>query len=170
MNRFSGRSFFTTLTNAAIVGLSLVATSPIHAQSEQSASARSLEGAWWVTVTLQDCTTGAKRPPFTSMLLFSRGGTLSETTGNPGFLPGQRSTGFGTWAQSGDGTYVASDIAFIVFTGGPFQQGTQRLESLHSPRPRREPFRPDKAVVQFFNASGTLIMQGCATANAVRLQ
>lgn len=167
MIRFCRRSLFATVTNAVIVGLSLIASTPVHAQSEQSASARSLEGAWWVTVTLYDCATGAKRPPFTSMLLFSRGGTLSETTANPGFLPGQRSTGFGTWAQSGDGTYVASDIAFIVFTGGPFQQGTQRLA--HSISLSDADHFSDKAVVQFFNASGALIMQGCASASAARL-
>ena len=168
MIRFCRRSLFATVTNAVIVGLSLIATGPIHAQSDQSASTRSLEGAWWVTVTLYDCTTGAKRPPFTSMLLFSRGGTLSETTANPGFLPGQRSTGFGTWAQAEGGTYVASDTAFIEFTGGTFQQGTQRLA--HSITLGDADHFSDQAVVQFFNASGTLIMQGCASASAARLR
>jgi hypothetical protein len=157
-----------------LITLTLLATwfatlVPLHAQSPDSASHRSLEGAWWVTVTQYDCTTGVKRPSFSSMLLFSRGGTLTEATSNPGFLPGQRSTGFGTWSESEHGTYSASDVAFILFTGGPFQLGSQKL--IHTITLDRDADAfTDEAKVQFYNASGTLLMAGCASATATRLQ
>jgi hypothetical protein len=103
------------------------------------------------------------------MLLFSRGGSVTETTQNPAFAPGQRSMGIGTWQRSHKGTYSATDTAFIQFTAGPFQMGTQRL--VHSISLNNDGSEwTDEASVQFYNASGSLIMQGCATASASRLQ
>ena len=142
---------------------------PLHAQSSESAPHHSLEGAWWVTVTQYDCATGVKRPSFSSMLLFARGGTLAETTSNPGFLPGQRGAGFGTWSESEHRTYSASDVAFILFTGGPFQAGTQKLTHTITLDRDADSFT-DQATVQFYNASGSLLMAGCASATATRLQ
>ena len=159
---------------ARLVWLAILATwfaalIPVHAESPESASRHRLEGAWWVTVTQYDCTTGVTRPSFSSMLLFSRGGTVTEATSNPGFLPGQRSTGFGTWSESDHGTYTASDVAFILFTGGPFQLGSQKL--IHTITLGRDADSfTDEAKVQFYNASGTLLMAGCAYATATRLQ
>ena len=169
MSKFNQHPLLATLLNAILVGFSLIASCPAQAQSEQSASARSLEGAWWVTVTLYDCNTGVKRPPFTSMLLFSRGGSVTETTQNPAFAPGQRSVGIGTWKHSDSETFSATDTAFIQFTAGPFQMGTQRL--VHSISLNNDGNEwTDEASVQFFNVSGSLIMQGCATASATRLR
>ncbi|HMG84109.1 MAG TPA: hypothetical protein VK574_00110 [Terracidiphilus sp.] len=142
---------------------------PLHAESPESASRHRLEGAWWVTVTQYDCTSGVKRPSFSSILLFSRGGTVTEATSNPGFLPGQRSTGFGIWSESEHGTYSASDVAFILFTGGPFQLGSQKLTHTITLDRDADSFT-DEAKVQFYNASGTLLMAGCASATATRLQ
>jgi hypothetical protein len=148
---------------------SLVATPFLNAQPEESAFHHSLEGAWWVTVTQYNCATGAKRPPFSSMLLFSRGGTLTETTSNPGFLPGQRSIGIGTWAREEHGTYSASDVAYIQFTGNGFTQGTQKLTHSITLDRDADSFT-DEATVQFNDATGALILSGCASASATRLQ
>jgi hypothetical protein len=159
---------------ARLIGLTVFAVwfaalVPLRAQSSESASPRSLAGAWWVTVTQYDCATGVKRPSFSSMLLFSRGGTLTEATSNPGFLPGQRSTGFGTWSESEHHTYTASDVAFILFAGGPFQLGSQKL--IHTITLDRDGDSfTDEAKVEFYNASGNLLMAGCASATANRLQ
>ena len=148
---------------------SLVVTPLLNAQTDESASRHSLEGAWWVTVTLYNCSTGAKRPPFSSMLLFSRGGTLTETTSNPGFLPGQRSVGFGTWSRSEHQTYSASDVAYIQFTGNGFTQGTQKL--IHSITLDRDADSfTDEATVQFSDSTGAVLMSGCASATGTRLQ
>jgi hypothetical protein len=158
----------TALAVFALLASSFAGSPAVRAQSSQSASARSLEGAWWVTVTLYNCATGAKRPPFSSMLLFSRGGALTETTSNPGFLPGQRSIGVGTWDQDGQGTFTANDVAYIQFTGGAFTQGTQKL--VHSiTLDRNSDSFTDEATVQFFDTNGGVIMSGCASATATRL-
>ena len=39
---------------------SLVVTPLLNAQTDESASRHSLEGAWWVTVTQYDCSTGSQ--------------------------------------------------------------------------------------------------------------
>lgn len=146
------------------------ATAPaVCAQSAGSASSHSLEGAWWVTVTLYNCATGVKRPPFSSMLLFSRGGTVTETTSNPAFLAGQRSVGFGIWERADNGTYTASDVAYILFTGGPFTAGTQKLTHTIT-LDNDADFFTDDATVQFFDTAGALLNAGCATATATRLK
>ena len=157
------------LTKLTILAALLGSLVPLHAQSDESSSRHSLEGAWWVTVTLYNCSTGVKRPPFSSMLLFSRGGTLTETTSNPGFLPGQRSIGVGTWARDEHGTYSASDVAYIEFTGGAFTQGTQKLTHSITLDNDADSFT-DEATVQFFDSTGTVLMSGCASATATRLQ
>ena len=159
----------TTLALAALLASSLANTLPVRAQSSQSASARSLEGAWWVTVTLYNCATGAKRPPFSSILPFSRGGTVIETTSNHAFLPGQRSIGVGTWAQDEHRTYTASDVDYIEFTGGAFTQGTQKLTHSITLDHDADSFT-DEAVVQFFDTTGGVVMSACASATASRLQ
>ena len=124
----------TTLAVAALLASSLANTPPVRAQSSQSASARSLEGAWWVTVTLYNCATGAKRPPFSSILLFSRGGTVIETTSNPAFLPGQRSIGVGTWART------------TTALTPPAMSPTLSSPAAPSPRARRSSLTPSPSI------------------------
>ena len=50
-----------------------------------------LEGSWTVKVTQHNCATGDPvGEPFLSLLTFSRGGTLVESTANPMFFPAVR--------------------------------------------------------------------------------
>ena len=91
-----------------------------------AADDRGIEGTWRVTVTQRVCATGAQIGlPFHSLLTFVRGGTMGGTTANPGFQPGQRSSDFGVWSQTGSHAYSAIDEAFLIFSGGPFTQGSQ---------------------------------------------
>ncbi|MGA8086205.1 MAG: hypothetical protein WCA10_02790 [Terracidiphilus sp.] len=155
----------------AIFATWFAALVPLHAEFPESASPRSLEGAWWVNVSVFDCNTLAPKGKFTSLLLFSRGGAVTETTANPGFLPGQRSIGIGNWDRSRYETYTASDVAFILFSGGPFQAGTQKIT--HTITLSDDGSRwSDRALVDFYDATGAPIvtMHACATATAARLQ
>jgi hypothetical protein len=156
-----------TLATLAIFGTILSVTPKACAQSEQSG--QGLTGAWRVTVTLDDCNGNVLGAAFPSMLLFSRGGALTETTSNPAFFPGQRSTGIGTWWRNPDGTYSGSDVAFILYSAGPFTAGTQEIThtiTLSSDETKWT----DKATVKFFDANGTLGKHPCATATATRIQ
>jgi len=141
----------------------------LYAQSEQSSPRGSLAGAWWVNVTLYNCKTGAKNPPFASLLAFARGGTMSETTANPAFQPGQRTSGYGTWSHASGGSYESTDEAFILFTGGPFTQGTQKINHSITVADDGDHFNDD-ATVRFLDIHGKLLGSGCARAVGTRLQ
>ena len=103
------------------------------------------------------------------MVMFSRGGTVTETTFNPAFQPGQRGTGLGVWWLSGDGTYGATDVAFIQYSAGMFTAGTQEIT--HTITLDRDASAwNDEATVQFYDIAHNKLAHACATANAVRLQ
>jgi len=144
-------------------------TGRLQSQVKPSASPKGLEGTWWVSVTQYDCTTGETRPPFVSLLAFARGGTMSETTANPAFQPGQRTSGYGTWEQTRNGRYTSIDDAFILFTAGPFTQGTMRINHSIRVSDHGDHFN-DEATVQFFDTNGALLVSGCARAVGTRLQ
>lgn len=157
-----------TLVHVFGAVLAMTPAYSLHAQSEQAGTG--LQGTWWVQLTQYDCANpDITRPPFVSLLAFARGGTMSETTANAAFQPGQRSSGYGTWKQTSDGSYSSSDLAFILFTGGLFTQGTQRIDHSIALADDGSQFS-DVAIVQFFDIHGTLLVQGCARAVGTRIQ
>jgi hypothetical protein len=95
--RYVGRSAVTSM------GLALLLSGASAASAQQSAAeGRTVEGIWYVQVTIRDCATGvALAPPVRSLVTFAAGGTLQESVGGGGFAPGQRSDGHGTWTHKG---------------------------------------------------------------------
>lgn len=160
------RSLANLFAGLLLIVTSTVCTPNLIAQSQQASAG--LVGAWSVSVTLTDCN-GNVKGTFPSMLLFSRGGTLTETTFNPAFLPGQRSTGLGVWSLNDNGTYSASDVAFILYTAGIFTAGTQEITHTITLSSDASSWS-DSAQVSFYSLDHTLLRSACATANAVRLQ
>ena len=129
-----------------------------------------LEGTWQVRITPYFCATGVPLPPaaaFDSLFSFASRGTMTETTSNPRFLPGQRSIGLGYWDRSGLSSYEVVFQAFVQFTGGNYTQGVQRVDQ------KIELVDADHwnstAVVEFTDANGTLILTGCMRAVGVRM-
>jgi hypothetical protein len=86
------------------IGLALVGLAASGASAQQSAAqAQTVQGVWYVQVTIRDCATGAAlAPPVNSLVTFAAGGTLDESVGGGGFAPGQRSDGHGTWTHKAD--------------------------------------------------------------------
>ena len=76
-----------------------------------------LEGAWQVRVTPYNCATGAESTAaaFDSLLKFEKGGTMTETTSNPTFQPGQRSVGLGYWERTDSDFFRAVFLAYIQY-------------------------------------------------------
>src|SRR6202022_2550439 len=120
-----------------------------------------------------NCATGAPRPPFWSLLSFARGGTLTETTSAPAFLPGQRTPGHGVWSSTGENTYSAVSEGFILFdspTNPPgFKTGTQKILQAIVLNDENENHFTSVASIKFFNADGTTLT-GCAKAAGTRLR
>ncbi|MBB5060159.1 hypothetical protein HDF16_004895 [Granulicella aggregans] len=87
-------------------------------QTAKAAEAPSLVGTWQVQISLKDCVASAPLgQPFQSLLSFAQGGTMTETTSNPGFFPAVRSPGHGNWSATGDRLYTASTVAYITLNG-----------------------------------------------------
>lgn len=138
------------------------------ARAQDSQSAHGLVGAWSVSVTLTDCN-GTVKGTFPSLVMFSRGGTVTETTFNPAFQPGQRGTGLGVWwHRDDDDAYGAIDVAFIQYTAGPFTAGTQEITHQITLNDGASEWT-DTATVQFYDLAHNPLAHACATAKAVRL-
>lgn len=171
-----GGTMASVLTLAGVLFLSTGRSA--GAQMVQSPEARAadntrrIEGTWRVTVTQIVCATGAPIGlPFQSLLTFARGGTLSGTTASTSFQPGQRSSDFGVWSQTGGHDYSAVSEAFIIFSAGFFTQGSQIISQSIRLTNGGNGF-DDVASVQFYDVNGNPLLPapGCATAVGQRLQ
>lgn len=154
---------------AAVLAGVLALAVASSAQSSESAAA-ALAGTWRVQVTQYNCTTGTPRPPFWSLLSFQRGGTESETTSNPALLPGQRTSGYGSWEPAGVNTFFSVTEAFILFDSPTNPQGLKKgvQKILQTITMTDENDWTADATVIFFNSDGTT-SSGCAKAQGSRL-
>jgi hypothetical protein len=176
LSRISNRYGMAIVAGAvAFVGslLSLGAVLPAKANSGQDKSENKIEGMWRVQITPFNCVSGVKAPPFKSMLSIAAGGTLTETTSNPAFQPGQRSIGLGIWDESGSKTYQAVTEAYILFPTPPnppapgFVRGTQRITQ--TIQVNGDQLTAD-AVVQFFDEAGNEVTKLCASTTGERVK
>jgi hypothetical protein len=148
---------------------------PVWSQGDSDDSkAGKLEGTWQVTVSVNNCSTGPSGPPFRSLLTFARGGTLTGTTANPAFQPGQRSPDHGVWAPAGGRAFRSVEEAFILFDSPPnppqpaFQKGTQRISQ--TIELKNEDEFSSNASVTYYDVDGNVLIKGCATAEGQRFK
>ena len=130
-----------------------------------------LEGSWMFQISLEDCTShAALGAPFFSLLTFNHGGTVTETTANPAFVPPTvRGPGHGIWKHDGRRGYgyEATTTAFITVNGvlARTQTITQTIEL-----EGQDSLKTTSASVKFFSPTGSLLMTGCATAMGKRIE
>jgi hypothetical protein len=153
----------------------LVPTSSVTTIAQSAESASGLGGTWIVQVTLRDCSTGAPRAPFISLVTFHRGGTLSESTASPAFAIGQRLPGQGTWIHQAGQTYLQRMIALILFDTPPsppvspgffagWQEVTHTIELLDASH------FTSAGTNAFYRSDGTQYRTGCSTAVGHRFE
>ena len=157
------------------------------AQSNESASSSGLVGVWMVQVTLTDCATGNPLPgaPFSSLVTYHRGGTVTESAGSLAFAIGQRSTGHGTWKQDGTQTYLQKMVALILFTTQPNLPGAPGFNPAlpvspgffagwstvtHTASLVDADHVTSYGTNEFYKANGELYRTGCSTATAMRFE
>ena len=156
------------------LGAAMAGSPRLHAGSDPP----TLTGTWRVTVMLVDCTTGAARPPFHSLLTFGADGTLAGTTNNGTFKPGQRTADYGVWQRTRTTSFHAASEAFILFsspasTSPPapaFTRGVQRITQDIDIDPRSPDVFTSEASVEFFDEAGNVVLTGCATATGARFE
>jgi len=161
------------VTLAMCVALGLSGVGAARAQ-QSAAEARTVQGVWYVQVTIRDCTTGvALAPPVNSLVTFAAGGTLHESVGGGGFAPGQRSDGHGTWMHNGGHTYDQRFVAMINFAtpAGPgpgFETGWMKVQ--HTVTMIDADHIESAGTNTFYRLNGDVYRTGCSTAIGRRFE
>jgi hypothetical protein len=169
------------LTGTLVMGYGRTAGARLNAspsgEDESFRGGRVLVGTWRVKVQTFNCETNANiGNPFSSLLTFNEGGTLTGSTTNPGFAVGQRGPDAGVWERGGRHTYTAKSAAFLNFTTPPnppfnpgFQAGTQTITQKIEFGSNPDEFTSD-ATTEFFDVNGNSYRKGCASAVAERFE
>ena len=157
------------------MGLALVLSSASAASAQESAAqAPTVNGVWYVQVTIRDCATGvALAPPVRSLVTFAAGGTLHESVGGGGFAPGQRSDGHGTWTHKGGQTYDERFVAIINFSTAPgpgpgFEAGWINVH--HTVEVIDADHIESVGSNSFYRLNGEVYRTGCSTATGTRFE
>jgi hypothetical protein len=145
------------------------------ASAQQSGSqGRTVQGVWYVQVTIRDCATGAAlAPPVNSLVTFATGGTIHESVSGGGFAPGQRSNGHGTWTHSGGQTYDQRFVSMINFAtpAGPgpgFETGWMKVH--HTVQMIDADHIESSGTNSFYRLNGEVYRSGCSTAAGTRFE
>lgn len=157
------------------MSLALVLLAARAASAQQSAAqAPTVQGVWYVQVTIRDCATGvALAPAVRSLVTFAAGGTLHESVGGGGFAPGQRSDGHGTWTHKGGQTYDQRFVAMINFATAPgpgpgFEAGWIKVH--HTVEVIDADHIESAGTNSFYRLNGEVYRTGCSTATATRFE
>jgi hypothetical protein len=167
------------------LGLTALVATPALAGAASSSS-RSIVGVWRVQVTLRNCDTGAPLgPPFSALVTFHQGGTVSEVAGGVAFAPGQRSPGTGTWTREPERLYGQSMVALILFDSPANLPGTPGFDPTkpvspgffagwqtvtHAVTPTDADHITSVGVNAFYKSNGELYRSGCSTATGERFE
>ena len=156
---------------AVLFGASLSAV----AQSEESGSARGLEatwrdgleGTWNAQLTVTDCNNpNTVLRTFPAKFSYAKGGTLTVTTA--GQLPSLSTAGLGIWNHMYGRTYSAVSEAFIFSSAGAWTS-TQRLTRVIVVSRDAKAYT-DAVALEILDTSGHVIVTGCATSAASRME
>ena len=157
------------------LGLAMVGLTEGRAGAQQSASeARTVQGVWYIQVTIRDCATGAAlAPPVNSLVTFAAGGTVHESVSGGGFAPGQRSNGHGTWTHKGGRTYDQRFVSLINFTTTPgpgpgFEAGWMKIH--HTVEMIDADRSESSGTNSFYRLNGEVYRTGCSTATGTRFE
>ncbi|HEX6976234.1 MAG TPA: hypothetical protein VF147_17625 [Vicinamibacterales bacterium] len=157
------------------MGVALALSGGGAANAQQSRSeGRTVEGVWYVRVTIRECATGAAlAPPVNSLVTFASGGTIHESVSGGGFAPGQRSDGHGTWAHKGGHTYDQRFVSMINFTTAPgpgpgFEQGWMKVQ--HTVEVLDADHIESAGTNTFYRLNGQPYRTGCSTATGTRFE
>ena len=164
LNHFaaSGRAAVLVLAGMLLLGSGLTA----RAQSEGANSQRGLEGAWRLQLTVRDCNTGQALRTFPAVFTFAKGGTATVITA--GQLPSLATTGLGAWRHAQGHNYSAVTDAFVFGPAGVWIQ-THRLTRAIEVSNDGNAFT-DSVALEIFDPNGNVIVTGCATSVASRLE
>jgi hypothetical protein len=150
------------LAGMLVLGFGLTAM----AQAQDSGSDNGLEGTWRAQLTVTDCQTNAVLRTFPARFSFAKGGTLTVTTA--GQLPSLNTPGLGVWNHMYDRTYSAVSEAFIFSTAGAWTSIQRLTRVIVVSRDARA--YTDTVALQILDTNGNVIVTGCGTSVASRME
>lgn len=165
-NLVVGLMLLSSLNVVCGISMSRANIAPAATPAAAESKARRIEGTWQVQVTLQNCQTGVVVRTAPAFLTFAQGGTLVETTAV--FSSSQRGPGHGFWEDTGGRTFKAVSKAFFFNPDGTLagtQTITQNIEFGDDP----DVFNSN-ATTEIVAPNGTVVLSGCATAVAHRIE
>ena len=157
------------------MGLAVALLAATTATAQQaSGNGRTVQGVWYVQVTVRNCATGvALAPPVNSLVTFATGGTLHESVSGGGFAIGQRSNGHGTWQHTGGQTYDQRFVSMINFAtpAGPgpgFEAGWMKVN--HTVTMIDADHIESTGTNSFYRLNGEVYRTGGSTATGTRFE
>ena len=149
----------------AIVMLAVFAQVRVPAQG-QSGNPQGLIGSWIVQVTIRDCQSGTPFFGFPAMITYNQGGTMQETDlGDPSLL---RLAGYGVWERQSGQQYSAT-FQFLNFNLDRSPAGKNVVRSAITLGPTGNEYQSTDTA-EIFDTAGNLIVRGCSTTAATRIQ
>jgi hypothetical protein len=126
-----------------------------------------LEGTWRAQVTVSDCQNpNVVLRTFPARFSYAKGGTLTGTTA--GQLPSLSTAQLGVWKHLHGHTYRAVTEAFFFSSAGAWTS-TQRLTRLIEVSWDAKTYT-DVVALEILDTSGHVIVTGCATSAASRME
>jgi hypothetical protein len=162
--RFAGSRWTAALVLAGVLvpGFGLTAM----AQSVGAESYDGLEGTWRVQLKITDCQTNAVLRTFPARFAFAEGGTFTVTTA--GQLPSLNTPGLGVWNHMYGRTYSALSEAFIFSSAGAWTSIQRLTRVIVVSRDARS--YTDTVALQILDTNGNVIVTGCGTSVASRME
>ena len=126
-----------------------------------------LEGTWNAQLTVTDCNNpNTVLRTFPAKFSYAKGGTLTVTTA--GQLPSLSTAGLGIWNHMFGRTYSAVSEAFLFSSAGAWTS-TQRLTRLIVVSRDAKRYT-DTVALEILDTSGRVIVTGCGTSVASRME
>lgn len=151
-------------TGIAILTITIALTNHSNAQGKAN---HGLVGAWDLTIYFKDCATGEVLRQRPGLISFMFGGVMQEfATGQ--MIPQNRTDAQGNWSHVNAGTFESVAKAFRFNPDGSLA-GTAKLYRTINVTQDSEGFEASVRS-EIYDATGTLIMQGCADEVGTRLR
>lgn len=148
-----------------VVGTQIFVSGQDNKINGQSSSA--IVGAWQVTATFRNCTTGDPLgPSFQTLYSYHEGGTLTEDSAS--MSPTLRSTAHGVW-ESSNMFHPTFAFTFLRFNPDGTFAGTAVIRATVSLGISGNDYTTN-GTFQVLVPNGTVVSTGCVTTTAVRFQ
>jgi hypothetical protein len=155
--------FLKIMAGTVLATIIAVTAAQVSLSAREGHDRQDIEGVWDVHVILRQCDTGAPVAAIHAMNMFIQGGTLTETSNDL-----LRASSLGTWRQVSGRGYTAVFRFFTFNPDGSFA-GRNKITRAIKLSADANGFVAN-AVFEVFDVNDNLVVSGCGTETAKRLE